>query len=89
MKNEERLIRPQSLFIEEQTNKSFDVLTPITNQRKSSINYFNSLRKTKSLHNVDQQEQLAFVNKSAANLTNEQIFIIEQFLKVFLTFLFY
>lgn len=77
-KSDESLIRPQSLLFEEQKTKQFDNLS--TNI--SIENKLNSLRKTKSLYNVDQQELILPLNKSRTNLNNQQIHIIEHFLKV-------
>lgn len=47
----------------------------------------NPLKKANSLHNIDQQEQILFLNKSRSNLTIEQMNIIENFLKVDIFFL--
>ncbi len=67
-KSVENLIRPQSLILNQ--------FSPSI-QRKS----FSSLRKSKSLHNVIEQENLS------SSINNEQMNIIEQFLQV--KFVFY
>jgi hypothetical protein len=64
----QNLIRPQSLILNQ--------FSPSI-QRKS----FSSLRKSKSLHNVIEQENLS------SSINNEQMNIIEQFLQV--KFVFY
>ena len=74
------LNRPQSLIWDQ--NKQYGSLSPLI-QRKSS----STLRKSKSLHNVDQESLFSPINKSTNQLTNEQINIIEQFLQVNLHFL--
>jgi uncharacterized protein YbaP (TraB family) len=67
-KSVENLIRPQSLILNQ--------FSPSI-QRKS----FSSLRKTKSLHNVIEQENLS------SSINNEQMNIIEQFLQVKFSFI--
>ncbi|CAF3302745.1 unnamed protein product [Rotaria socialis] len=91
IENDERLIRPKSLFLEEQIKQSFDQFSPriqrkfsIENKNVSMGNFYennNLLRKTKSLHNVNKQEEFILLNKSRTNLTIEQQNIIEDFLK--------
>ncbi|CAF0964568.1 unnamed protein product [Rotaria magnacalcarata] len=91
IENDKRLIRPKSLFLEEQIKQSFDQFSPriqrkfsIDNKNVSMNNFYennNLLRKTKSLHNVNKQEEFILLNKSRTNLTIEQQNIIEDFLK--------
>ncbi|CAF1094360.1 unnamed protein product [Rotaria sordida] len=91
IEKDQGLIRPKSLLLNEQIKKSFDEYSPkiqrkfSTENKNSSMNnlseHRNSLRKTKSLHNVDKQEQYLSLNKSRSNLTIEQMNIIENFLK--------
>ncbi|CAF0881838.1 unnamed protein product [Adineta steineri] len=76
-----RLIRPQSLLFNDSMKKSSNRLSPTIERKSQPMNNFNPLRKTKSLHNVDQSEQFLLFNKSRTNLTNEQINIIDDFLK--------
>ncbi|CAF1234772.1 unnamed protein product [Rotaria sp. Silwood1] len=92
IENDQRLIRPKSLLLDEQIKEPFDEYSLSRIKKKSSIenknllinslsDNINSLRKTKSLHNVNKQEQYLPLNKSRTHLTNEQINIIENFLK--------
>ncbi|CAF3977893.1 unnamed protein product, partial [Rotaria sp. Silwood1] len=92
IENDQRLIRPKSLLLDEQIKEPFDEYSLSRIKKKSSIenknllinslsDNINSLRKTKSLHNVNKQEQYLPLNKSRTHLTNEQINIIEIFLK--------
>jgi len=46
------------------------------------MNNMNPLRKSQSLHNVDQPDQFLLINKSRVNLTVEQNNIIDSFIKV-------
>ncbi|CAF4300788.1 unnamed protein product, partial [Rotaria sordida] len=91
IEKDQGLIRPKSLLLNEQIKKSFDEYSPKIQRKFSTENknismnnlseHRNSLRKTKSLHNVDKQEQYLSLNKSRSNLTIEQMNIIENFLK--------
>ncbi|CAF3300137.1 unnamed protein product, partial [Rotaria sp. Silwood2] len=84
IENDQRLMRPKSLLLDEQIKKSFDEYSPKIQRKYSTENKnfsMNSLRKTKSLHNVDKQEQYFTLNPSRTHLTTEQNHIIENFLK--------
>ena len=81
-KDGESLNRPQSLIFQDPDEKKFENFSPPIERKSSREVKFNSLRKTKSLHNVDREQFFSPTSKSINHLNDEQIQIIEQFLKV-------
>ncbi|CAF4652969.1 unnamed protein product, partial [Rotaria sp. Silwood2] len=65
IENDQRLMRPKSLLLDEQIKKSFDEYSPKIQRKYSTENKnfsMNSLRKRKCLHHVDKNEKYFTLN---------------------------
>lgn len=73
-----RLIRPNSLMFNGEAKNPPS--TPPMEKRLTAD--MNSLRKAKSLHNLDQPEQYLLLNKSRTNVNDNEMKLIDEFLQV-------